>query len=138
MQYDKHSAAYDKARRTIDHCEKSRIRELFLGRKIIAVDNAELTLTLDNGAVIRVDPNEGCGGCSSGSYGVDGLNSFDEVVITNVETTCDDNGDETVYKIFAIGASGIKREVVSVSGDDGNGYYCTGFCLYVTAPEEMA
>ena len=55
-------AAWEKDR--IDHYEGERLRELFVGRRVIAAEDG--VLTLDDGTRAKVEPNEGCGGCPSG------------------------------------------------------------------------
>jgi len=65
------------------------------------------------------------------------LNGCDNA-ITNVEFVCEDekiDGDiETSYKIFVFTAD--KRiKLVEVNGDDGNGYYGTGYHIIVKVKE---
>lgn len=119
----------------IDQNSDKEITELLLGRRVIAVLGGD-TLVLDNGVKIEVVPNEGCGGCASGWYQLDELNKC-EAVITSVKLSEEDgdpNGECThVYKVFVLAAD--KEQVLlSVSGDDGNGYYGTGYTLNVKVP----
>lgn len=110
------------------------IKDLLLYRKIIKaeyLDDQQAMLTLDNGVQIFTVGNEGCGGCGNGWYYLQELNSCDNV-ITNVECTCD--GDEEIYSIFVF-AEDQMIECVRYEGYD-NGYYGTGFEVYVKVGEE--
>lgn len=112
----------------IYYYEEERIKELLLYHKIVKVDMD--TLVLDNGVELEVIGNVGCGGCASGNYSVTELNSCDNA-ITNVEFACDEVGDEDLsYKIFVY-AENTKIKIVQVDGTDGNGYYGTGYSIYV-------
>ena len=68
-------------------------------------------------------------------YGVTAKNKWDNV-ITNVEFVRDndvknkDGYDETSYKIFVY-AEDKHIKLAQIDGDDGNGYYGTGYTLYV-------
>ena len=121
---------YDKV---FSECNENEIRELLLYRKVVKVDNSTNTLILDNGTELTFEGNEGCGGCSSGWYSVTELNECDNT-ITNVEFVCDsdtkDRSDETSYKIFVF-AEDRRIKLAQVDGDDGNGWYGTGYQLYV-------
>lgn len=52
--------------RTLHECNEKEIEELLLGHKIV-VDKSD-NLVLDNGVVLQINPNIGCGGCESGNY----------------------------------------------------------------------
>lgn len=116
---------------------EAEIKELLMYRKIIKVD--EDTLYLDNGVELKVLPNEGCGGCSNGWYGIEELNGCDNA-ITNVEfererVNPDDVwSEEYSYKIFVY-AEDTKIKIVQVDGNDGNGYYGTGYSIRVKMPD---
>lgn len=116
--------------------EEQEIKELLMYRKIVRVD--EDTLYLDNGVELKILPNEGCGGCNSGWYGIEELNGCDNA-ITDVEFECnkinqDDKwSEEHSYKIFVY-AEDKKIKIVQVDGDDGNGYYGTGYSIRVKFP----
>ena len=108
------------------------IRELLLYRKVVEVRGN--TLVLDNGTELTFEGNEGCPGCGNGWYSVTELNECDNV-ITNVEFVCDNDtknkyDDETSYKIFVY-AEDKHIKLAQIDGDDGNGYYGTGYTLYV-------
>lgn len=119
----------------IDQNSDKEITELLLGRKVIAVLGND-TLVLDTGMEIEVVPNSGCSGCASGGYGIDYINSC-EAVITSVRLSDEDGDphgeDAHIYKIHVLAAN--KEQVLlSVSGDDGNGCYGTGYTLNVKIP----
>lgn len=120
--------------------EEEKIKELLMFRKIVKVD--EDTLYLDNGVELQVLPNEGCGGCGNGWYHIEELNNCDNA-ITNVEFECEDiNPDgywdsEHSYKIFVY-AENTRIKIVQVDGDDGNGYYGTGYSIKVKIPDSKA
>ena len=75
----------------LDECDEKEIKELLIGRKVKVVvdDGQSATLELDNGLILEVLANEGCGGCSNGWYSIWNLNNVDNA-ITNVEFECDD------------------------------------------------
>lgn len=120
-----------------------RLRELLFGRKIVfaekfssySADNnyAEGRLTLDDGTVLLVAGNEGCGGCTSGHYWLSVLNTVDNA-ITNVivEETFDGRYEEDgTYQIFVIAEDHNQHLVAQFDGSDGNGYYGTGYWISV-------
>jgi hypothetical protein len=131
---------------TLTQNSEREIRELLLGRKIIAAEqgtfkfgdgwdkSADGKLTLDNGAVVFVVPNEGCGGCSAGWYEIEHLTTV-ENAITSVRLTEEVESDEFYepdrsYRIYVI-ADNKEINVVQIDGNDGNGYYGTGYELIV-------
>jgi len=121
---------------SLDQDDHKDIRELLLGRKVAKI--ADDHMELDNGTVVKIVANEGCGGCSSGWYSLDDLNECDNV-ITAVEfggeerSTGDEDWEvENVYRVFVV-AEDKRINLYAVSGDDGNGYYGTGYELLVRA-----
>lgn len=91
-------------------------------------------LILDDGTKLTIIPNEGCGGCPSGHYELEALNECPNM-ITNVKIEAED-GDEstdTIYTLFVV-AEDNWQSLAVVSGNDGNGYYGTGFTIEVTRP----
>ena len=110
---------------------EAQVKNLLLYRKIVKVeklDDQEGILTLDNGTQLVVKGNEGCGGCDNGWYYLDELNDCDNA-ITNVECSI---LNEAIYNIFVY-AEDKRINCVQYSGDD-NGYYGTGYYLYVKLP----
>lgn len=118
------------------HFEES-VKELLLYRKIVKVERLDCqtgVLTLDNGTQLIVEGNAGCGGCENGWFYIDELNGCDNA-ITNVkcETTGDPYDGDGVYNIFVY-AEDKRINCVQYSGGD-NGYYGTGYWLYVRVPK---
>lgn len=115
--------------------DEEEITKLLFGRKIEVISETELQL--DNGLILEIVGNQGCGGCSAGNYELQELNGCDNA-ITNVEFIVDedtvDEYDETSYKIFVLAAD--KRiKLLQVDGDDGNGWYGTGYSIVVKIKE---
>lgn len=129
-----------KSEKFIAHSDDStfeeNVTELLLYRKIVKVeriDELEGVLTLDNGIQLVVKGNEGCGGCENGWYYLDALNSCDNA-ITNVECVVGEQDYEDVYNIFVF-ADEKRINCVQYRGSD-NGYYGTGYHLYVRISEK--
>ena len=115
----------------LEYYDEQEIKKLLIFRKIVKVDDE--TLYLDNGIELKVLPNEGCGGCSAGWYDIEELNGCDNA-ITNIEFACDCIEDESYsYKIFVY-AENKRIKILQVDGDDGNGYYGTGYSILVKMP----
>ena len=121
----------------LDECDEKEIKELLIGRKVKVVGDKgqSATLELDNGLILEVLANEGCGGCSNGWYSIWNLNNVDNA-ITNVEFECDDldpkenDWNDTSYKIFVF-CEDTRINLLDVTGSDGNGYYGTGYSITV-------
>lgn len=86
-------------------------------------------LTCDDGTIIEIATNEGCGGCSNGWSSFEELIKLQENnnVITNVLCKYDDIYDDE-FQLFIY----YENDMMTIKGDDGygNGYYGGGF--YVT------
>ena len=126
---------YEEIKR-LDECDEKEIKELLVGRKVKVNED---TLILDNGIVLEIIPNEGCGGCTSGLYELMELNEVDNA-ITDVEFVCDEdvidnNWSDTSYKIFVF-CEDRRIKLLQVDGTDGNGYYGTGYRLIVKQKED--
>lgn len=123
---------------TLDHEDATEIKNLMLGRIIVSVQGD--SLTLDNGTELRILPNEGCGGCSNGHYQLDFLKQVDNV-ITDVkfnEEFVDERPYDfpTIYSIYVYTDSMTTAiPLAEISGNDGNGYYGTGYRINVTVEE---
>ena len=117
-------------------CEQNEkeIEELLLGHKVTTDDYDKLIL--DNGVVLQINPNIGCGACESGNYYLEHISSVNNA-ITNVEFVeeFEDDCYYEHYKIFVI-ADGMTTELLDVYGTDGNGYYGTGYTIDVYIPDE--
>lgn len=119
--------------RTLCEQNETEIEELLLGHKVTADDYDKLIL--DNGVVLQINPNIGCGGCESGNYYLQHISSVNNA-ITNVEFVeeFEDDCYYEHYKIFVI-ADGMTTELLDVYGTDGNGYYGTGYTIDVYIPD---
>lgn len=126
------------------------VRDLLVGRRIVSAEQgsfdtgswpqAQGRIVLDDGSVVLVAPNEGCGGCSSGWYYLEHLASVDNA-ITDVRLAAEGDLDEygegsQSYRIYVI-ADAVEINAVQVDGDDGNGYYGTGYELFIIPPEAV-
>lgn len=120
--------------RTLCECNEKEIEELLIGHKV-TVDDYD-NFVLDNGVVLQINPNIGCGGCESGNYYLEHIASVNNA-ITNVEFVeeFEDDCYYEHYKIFVI-ADGMTTELLDVYGTDGNGYYGTGYTIDVYLPDE--
>jgi hypothetical protein len=121
----------------IEESEAERINALLVGRTVTKVGDD--TLSLDDGTVLKIEANEGCGGCSAGWYELKALNGC-ENVITRAEVAeepvdSDDEWDELRRYTLFVFADNQKVNLATVEGDDGNGYYGTGFTIVVTPAE---
>jgi hypothetical protein len=116
--------------RKLNQDDQDEIRSLLIGRTVKVVGDD--TLKLDNGVVLSIEPNFGCGGCPSGSYGIDELNDVPNV-ITSVKFK--EKGHSDVFKIFVYSETS-KIKMLEVSGDEGNGYYGYGYTISVTKKDK--
>lgn len=122
-------------RRTIYYSDKEEIVELFVGKSVIKVSDD--TLLLSDGTSLQIIPNEGGCSCGGGDYELTALNGC-ENIITNVETIEEDrttdnlalSGWGTTYAIFVL-AGDQRINLLRVEGDDGSGYYGTGYWINV-------
>lgn len=94
------------------------------------------TLTLDNNTTLTVEANEGCGGCENGRYWLEETykrgNSRARIMSAHVGYDEDDEAALSVYTIFVmVDGNPSQLPLATVRGDDGNGYYGTGFTLTV-------
>lgn len=139
------SAAY-----TLSEDDEQRTRDLLVGRRIVKAERGEWKqdrwyypatgkLTLDDGTVIYVRPNIGGCSCGAGDYELEHLATV-ENAITDVRLVTEQNGsyeESKSYRIYVI-ADAVEINAVQIDGDDGNGYYGTGYTLFVVPPEVAA
>ena len=123
------------------------IRNLLIGRRIVKAERGEWKqehwydpatgkLTLDDSTIIFVRPNIGGCICGAGDYELEHLATVDNA-ITDVRLATEQNGsyeESKSYRIYVI-ADAVEINAVQIDGDDGNGYYGTGYELLVSAPE---
>lgn len=116
----------------ISYGDDEQIKKLLLGRKIVKV--ADDQVKLDNGDLVKIVPNVDC--CVA--YNITDLNDVDNI-ITRVECVVEDEEPAEVfagtYAVYVV-AEHKKIKAWGVSGDDGNGYYGTGYQLFVKRRRE--
>lgn len=119
---------------TILHSERERIRDLFVGRSIKRAEAG--ALVLDDGRRVYPAGNQGCPGCGNGDYALTRVvgcpNLITEVDVERVDDHDGEEPYETRYRLFVI-AEDRRVNVAEFVGDDGNGWYGTGFWLEVRA-----
>jgi hypothetical protein len=106
------------------------LSEILVGRSIVGVDGDKLHL--DDGTYLDVEPNSGCGGCSSGNYWIEEIAAF-ENAITRVSYVESERGDNDLYEVFVYAATGPSARILAVTGDVGNGWYGSGYTILVRA-----
>ncbi len=129
------------------HCPSSeQVAELLVGHRIVSAEEGDFPpaefsgsawgggasgkLVLDDGTVIYVRPNIGGCSCGAGDYSLARIAAVDNI-ITSARVAQEETGDgEWAYRIFVV-ADAVEVNVMSVEGDDGNGYYGTGYELFV-------
>lgn len=125
----------------VDEKEQQELRERLLWRTVAKV--GEDSLVLDDGTVLKLEGNSGCGGCSAGNYWLAELNDCpNAITAVDFETaeTPDSDADDyhwepdTVYRIFVY-AENQRIKLAEFQGTDGNGYYGTGYWVEVSTPE---
>jgi len=121
---------------SVSHADLDKIRGLLLGRMVQVA--ARDHLVLDNGTLLKIIPNQGGCACSAGDYDLKALNGT-ENVITAVDFDYHPTGDDVPYdpmrppghyRIFVLAGNKIIN-LVDIEGDDGNGYYGTGYSILV-------
>lgn len=127
------------------------ISTLLVGRRIVAAEqgsfdwparkwwqsNASGRLVLDDGTSVLVVPNQGGCACSAGDYDLTHLATVDNI-ITSVRLAEEYEHEPnswgytggTSYRIYVV-ADAVEINAVQIDGDDGNGYYGTGYELIV-------
>lgn len=121
----------------LDVNDLEELTALLVGRKVEKVD--ERTLVLDDGTVLDVRGNQGGCSCGGGDYELTALNGVDNA-ITSVQIedgyvdSDDDDEDYSYgsqwYRIFVY-AQNEQLLLAEFEGDDGSGYYGTGFNITV-------
>ena len=119
---------------TLNWTDENEIRELLLYRSVTKVSDD--TLVLDDGTVLEVVPNFGCGGCPLGNYYIEDLNGCENMITRVTFMEYDDQDEDTwgetytTYTIFVY-AENKQINLLSVEGTDGYGWYGTGYEIRV-------
>lgn len=120
------------------------LKPLLVGRRIVSVHTDDDVpgyglapaghILLDNGAKLTLWGNEGGCSCGAGDYSLTELNGVDNV-ITNVEVAerLTDTYGGRIFSIFVF-AEDQRIKLAEFDGDDGSGYYGTGWYLLVEPP----
>ena len=125
-----------------EHCDGKNF-DFLIGKSIKKVEEQKIkdeygylvdgyTLTCDDGTIIEVATNAGCGGCGNGWSSFEDLKKLEDNnnVITNIKVEySNEYYTDYEFKMFVYYADGTINEL---KGDDGygNGYYGGGF--YIT------
>lgn len=111
------------------------------GRYVTKVDGD--TLTLDDGTVLELEGNVGCD-CGSGTYDLTELfqrgTPTARIMSADVTTRLTDEDDEysdVIYTLFVI-VDDERLPLAEFEGNDGNGYYGSGFRVTVTRKEVVS
>ncbi|MCL2632554.1 MAG: hypothetical protein FWD45_05675 [Coriobacteriia bacterium] len=121
----------------ISHEDTDKIMDLLMFRTIEKVDDN--CLYLDNGVTLEIIPNRGGCDCGAGDYYLTALNhvknaityvNFVEDEVTDLKTS----EYRQVYSIYVYAEH--YQLLASCEGDDGSGYYGTGYDIHVTFPDE--
>ncbi len=107
-----------------------------LGGEYDAVDRGwrhpQGKIVLDDGTELLLGGNHGGCSCGAGDYELSRLNDMPINGITNVEVDRVEHGQygPSTYRVFVL-AQDERFELAAFDGDDGNGYYGTGFWFTV-------
>ena len=122
------------------------LNDLLVGREVVDVNygGESLSLTLDDGNILRVDASLDC--CAHGVVETENVIGGTIMSVTtegtrgNNDTELTDDygsGDksDSTYKIFLM-KNGLPDGTITVDSYESNGFYGSGYTLYVTRPEE--
>lgn len=121
------------------HDDTDDLRAALFGRSVVSVQtdeddyNPEGRVLLDDGTELILQGNEGGCSCGGGDYSLTQLNDMPINGITNVEVDVDEHGNGLTYRIFVL-AQDQRFELAAFEGNDGSGYYGSGFWFTVNAP----
>lgn len=144
--------------REYNHADLDALRAALVGRSVVAVEmldrgstdetigkwgpTVQGVATLDDGRVLKLSGNDGGCSCGAGDYELTRLNAMPVNGIMDVQIDVDDSqvdewgeGHQT-YRLFVL-AQDNRIELATFEGNDGNGYYGTGFWFTVTDGEEV-
>lgn len=126
----------------IDHKSKyqvtyptAELNELLVGKSIVSVDQDAATLTLSDGTVLSIVPNLG-EGYDGGDFFLDRITAVENAItaveaVTAYDGSIQDRADIYRINVYTAGIPAL-QELISVSGDIGNGYYGSGFSILVS------
>lgn len=123
---------------TVELCKD--LSDYIYGQSIVEINKSDggesLDLVLSNGLILRVESNEGCGGCGNGWYCCDEIidTGTQGNIITKVEVEQPEDCEWGTYTLFIYSQDKRILETGFSGGD--NGYYGVGIYVSVTIPEE--
>ncbi len=119
-----------------DQDDHDRIRAMLLGHTVEKVEDDHLVV--DDGTVVKVVPNNGGCSCGAGDYWLESLNGVDNVITRVAFRQGETDSDGETYGTYEVFVFTGHKEInlLTVAGDDGSGYYGTGYKLLIRAPEE--
>lgn len=124
---------------TLFEHQPEEITELLMGQKVTKVATDHVILS--NGTTLKFEGNDGGCSCSAGCYDLTELNGVDNI-ITKVEFLNEPDDDYNdgrpypgKYAIFVY-ADNSKINLATFEGTDGNGYYGTGYHIFVRPPSK--
>lgn len=109
--------------------------QLLRGRYVTSIDDG--IITLDDGTELYIHGNEGCGSCESGWYWLENVykQGSRKARIMSAYVAYDEDGEDapSIYTLFVmVDGNPTQLPLATVRGDNGNGYYGTGFTLTAT------
>lgn len=115
--------------------------QLLRGRYVTSINDG--TITLDDGTELYIHGNEGCGGCESGWYWLEKVykqgSRQARIMSAYVAYGEDDEDAPSVCTLFVmVDGNPTQLPLATVRGDNGNGYYGTGFTLTATVKPHPA
>ncbi|EOI9067843.1 TPA: hypothetical protein ACF4WU_002000 [Streptococcus pyogenes] len=112
------------------------LEEKLVGKRLKSIDDEKIVLA--DGTVIKIELNEGCGGCGNGwsELNITTENSNLESAVMGVEYTEKYSEWDDEFKIFVYMTD---NSVIEIYGYDGvgNGYYGYGFWVTVKNPGDL-
>ncbi|HEQ2267474.1 TPA: hypothetical protein VEU46_000471 [Streptococcus pyogenes] len=112
------------------------LEEKLVGKRLKSIDDEKIVLA--DGTVIKIELNEGCGGCGNGwsELNITTENPNLEFAVMGVEYTEKYSEWDDEFKIFVYMTD---NSVIEIYGYDGvgNGYYGYGFWVTVKNPGDL-
>lgn len=114
---------------------------LLRGRYVTSINDG--IITLDDGTELYIHGNDGCGSCESGWYWLENVykqgSRRARIMSAYVAYGEDDEDAPSVYTLFVmVDGNPTQLPLATVRGDNGNGYYGTGFTLTATVKTRPA